>query len=66
MCVLCVWCVWCVCVCAVCEMRVPRCSLCYTSTYYYVRYVYFLNDVTYVPIFQARAQKKFFVKKLDT
>ena len=27
------------------------------------RYVHFKNYVTYVPIFQARAQKKFFVKK---
>ena len=37
----------------------PRCSLRYTSAYYYVRYVYFYNYVTYVPIFQALAQKSF-------
>ena len=41
----------------------PRCSLRYTSAYYYVRCnVHFKNYVTYVPIFQARAQKKFFCK----
>ena len=37
----------------------PRCSLRYTSDYYYVRYVHFKNYVTYVPIFQACAQKRF-------